>query len=606
MIPFNKYAAPIPLRGGSNNMERVLGEVTVPMLLNYPEEFTGGAFIDMCAQTTSPEAMGLQERMTLRVHTVRDILSALRQCETVPELLRLTRCRKQVMERHMFRVVGKMCDFAWKRHGELCRELTHDHAMAKGWIHPGARRSREIFSRIKDGRDRGCYDARITSIHALSTAHAEEFLLNMRNFYNTLDVEPESWSELTQRFQRWFDSQFIKYDRSRLHPDDGVSKVVAFARLRLALRDNAFTLRLLPARFPGTSRASVMKVLPFFSACSNRLEWWERRFRTISAMSGTQQHTYRGQIHRLFGLLRPWTDCTDAAHQSPGSALSVELLPHQVQGVEWLRRVERGANFDWMRVKFQGGDYVYYSPYFNEFIGHLPVTPAVGGILADAMGLGKTIQILSLIAKDLEATADEESAPDFRRATLIVVPPSILGQWVSEVEDKAPHLTVLRFHGPRRPNSSAVMLARHAPDIVITTYRLVLQEWKRGSSSALHEQVWRRVVFDESHVVKNHLAQTFKACKALISVRRWCVSATPGNNMTHIMNQLNLCHLFDALSRDITEASDDEASPDNDAEEAVALNRCRSRRMRAVGRHNSNFMAAHNTLEVYVPTLLIS
>ena len=64
-----------------------------------------------------------------------------------------------------------------------------------------------------------------------------------------------------------------------------------------------------------------------------------------------------------------------------------------------------------------------------------------GGLLGDEMGMGKTIQAVSLIMSDYPA----------KNPTLVVVPPVALMQWQSEITDYTNGtLKVLVFHGTNK------------------------------------------------------------------------------------------------------------------------------------------------------------
>jgi SNF2 family DNA or RNA helicase len=107
-----------------------------------------------------------------------------------------------------------------------------------------------------------------------------------------------------------------------------------------------------------------------------------------------------------------------------------------------------------------------------------------GGFLCDEMGLGKTVQLVSTILGN----------PKPR--TLIIVPKSIITQWVQEINRFAPTLTVGVFDGPDRK------LGDH--DITIAPYTLLtVKGGKAEAVTPLHTVEWDRVVLDEAHEIRN-------------------------------------------------------------------------------------------------------
>ncbi|KEY67680.1 hypothetical protein S7711_03933 [Stachybotrys chartarum IBT 7711] len=194
--------------------------------------------------------------------------------------------------------------------------------------------------------------------------------------------------------------------------------------------------------------------------------------------------------------------------------LKVKLLPHQVEGVTWMRGRELGP------VKK----------------GKVPK----GGLLADDMGLGKTLQTIALILTNQkpgqESRGWKKHFSDIAKTTLVVAPLALIRQWEQEIKDrvlKTHGLKVLVHHGPQRTKSFKELALY---DVVITTYQILLSE--HGSSSegpggvkagcfGLH---WWRVVLDEAHTIKNRNAKGTKACYALRSEYRWCLSGTPMQN----------------------------------------------------------------------------
>lgn len=108
------------------------------------------------------------------------------------------------------------------------------------------------------------------------------------------------------------------------------------------------------------------------------------------------------------------------------------------------------------------------------------------------MGLGKTLQIISLILTG------------GRGSTLIVAPVSVMSNWKQQIEkhvqpDQAP--SVLIYHGDKK--LSAAELMRY--NIVVTSYGRLARELDPKVQRALLDQSisWRRVVLDEGHAIRN-------------------------------------------------------------------------------------------------------
>lgn len=78
-----------------------------------------------------------------------------------------------------------------------------------------------------------------------------------------------------------------------------------------------------------------------------------------------------------------------------------------------------------------------------------------GGILAEEMGLGKTVELVALISLHKRGSTNVFGSPTpdvtttTSSATLIITPPAILQQWKNEIATLAPHLKVLIYEGIR-------------------------------------------------------------------------------------------------------------------------------------------------------------
>lgn len=194
--------------------------------------------------------------------------------------------------------------------------------------------------------------------------------------------------------------------------------------------------------------------------------------------------------------------------------LNVQLLPHQVEGVEWMRGRELGP------VKR----------------GTVPK----GGLLADDMGLGKTLQSISLILTNRKPKPDTDAwKPQYdkvEKTTLVVAPLALIRQWEHEIKekvDKPNGLKVLVHHGPQRTTKSEDLALY---DVVITTYQILVTDHGKsvmtddGKKAGCFALKWWRVILDEAHTIKNRLAKTTKACYDLRAEYRWCLSGTPMQN----------------------------------------------------------------------------
>ncbi|OCK76907.1 hypothetical protein K432DRAFT_407770 [Lepidopterella palustris CBS 459.81] len=202
-----------------------------------------------------------------------------------------------------------------------------------------------------------------------------------------------------------------------------------------------------------------------------------------------------------------------------------------------------------------------------SFLVHL-YNNGMCGMLGDEMGLGKTLQTLSLF-QYLEELDEATSSPSEEiRPYLVVCPLSVLSSWISEARRWVPNLKVLRFHGPtserarlkkvvsgqedwygnetnqskkrkadRKSGKHVSKLPSGADEtegnykIVITTYDTFAaeQSWFKKAF------VWRYVVLDEGHKIKNNITQISTSLQGLKAEFRLILTGTPLQNNLHEM-----------------------------------------------------------------------
>lgn len=147
-----------------------------------------------------------------------------------------------------------------------------------------------------------------------------------------------------------------------------------------------------------------------------------------------------------------------------------------------------------------------------------------GCILADTMGLGKTVTTLCLICN---------SHTDRHMNTLIVVPLSLLDQWQEEMKKHTniKSSDIFVYHGPPKTRNYCPSLNSRHPKVVLTTYDVIRADHPK-KTSLLHRFKIDRIVVDEIHNIRNPKTAV---SEALISYSKGIkyklgLTGTPFNN----------------------------------------------------------------------------
>lgn len=218
--------------------------------------------------------------------------------------------------------------------------------------------------------------------------------------------------------------------------------------------------------------------------------------------------------------------------------LNVTLRPYQQRSLQFCLDVENKTDELWL--PFDDGR-MFYSPHFMLFSNSK--YEMSGGFLCDEMGLGKTIVSLGLIT--LRPPMSDFSSLTQHGNTLVVCPVSLVSQWVKEAKKHiSANVKIYLHHGSNRLTSRN--LERIASnDIVVTTYGVLSRDTSLYSDvqprqGSLDRIQWWRVIFDESHILKNVNTQQYKACMHIKAKHRWVVTGTPSGNEGQIYAQINL------------------------------------------------------------------
>ncbi|MGB9179493.1 MAG: SNF2-related protein, partial [Pyrinomonadaceae bacterium] len=140
-----------------------------------------------------------------------------------------------------------------------------------------------------------------------------------------------------------------------------------------------------------------------------------------------------------------------------------------------------------------------------------------GGCLADDMGTGKTITTLAF----LQSLKERGLA---KKASLLIVPRSLVFNWEREAARFTPHLRILNHATPERTDDISDF---DDYDLVLTTYGLL----RRDVEMLMHYE-FSYLILDEAQAIKNPLAETAKAVRLLRGEHRLTLTGTPVENNT--------------------------------------------------------------------------
>ncbi|MGN8344334.1 SNF2-related protein [Pseudomonas sp. SMV71] len=202
--------------------------------------------------------------------------------------------------------------------------------------------------------------------------------------------------------------------------------------------------------------------------------------------------SWEGGEH-IRGLAQRLRDIKDYICTAP-EGLNATLRPYQLEGLSWMQSLRQLE---------------------------------VGGILADDMGLGKTLQTLAHILS-------EKNAGRLDRPCMVVMPTSLIPNWLDEASHFTPQLKVLALYGAGRKKHFA-RLAEY--DLILTTYALLPKDVERLKAQPLHV-----LILDEAQYIKNPTSKAAQAARELDARQRLCLSGTPLEN--HLGELWSLFHFL--------------------------------------------------------------
>ena len=141
-------------------------------------------------------------------------------------------------------------------------------------------------------------------------------------------------------------------------------------------------------------------------------------------------------------------------------------------------------------------------------------------ILADEMGLGKTVQTIAHLAHLAEKVG-------VWGPHLIVVPTTVLGNWMEEFNRFLPSFKIFGYFGrsSQRKQKRKGWSDLDKFNVCLTTYRIVTID-----SKVFTRRKWYSLILDEAHLIKNSKTQCFMALSKLKTINRIMLTGTPLQN----------------------------------------------------------------------------
>lgn len=161
--------------------------------------------------------------------------------------------------------------------------------------------------------------------------------------------------------------------------------------------------------------------------------------------------------------------------------MSVQPYPYQVIGIEWLTSQKK------LGLK--------------------------GAILGDVMGLGKTLQAIGFLTKNVNSGLQNN---------LVICPATLIDNWKKEIQRFSPKLKVLTHFGQYRTGIPSGLVNF---DVVVTSYDALVAD-----HAILRAINWNIVILDEAQQIKNPEAKRTLRSKGLPREFGLAISGTPLEN----------------------------------------------------------------------------
>lgn len=221
---------------------------------------------------------------------------------------------------------------------------------------------------------------------------------------------------------------------------------------------------------PGLSRGSRM------GAARRRINLLEDGQSRRSRQERARLELHHPELHTMWKDLENLPKLSSVKAEQPAN-INRELKPFQLEGLSWMRAME---DTEWG-----------------------------GGLLGDEMGMGKTIQAVSLIMSDWPA----------KQPSLVLIPPVALMQWQQEIADYTDGtLKTFVFHGQNSKTKTMTKADLMKYNVILMSYNSLESMYRKQEKgfkrkngthkekSVIHQIQFHRVILDEAHNIKVRFA----------------------------------------------------------------------------------------------------
>jgi DNA repair protein RAD16 len=207
-------------------------------------------------------------------------------------------------------------------------------------------------------------------------------------------------------------------------------------------------------------------------AARQRLNIMEERHNGRARVERARLEAHHPELHTMWQDLENLPKIGSAKIEQPAN-ISRELKPFQLEGVAWMKAMEKT---DWG-----------------------------GGLLGDEMGMGKTIQAVTLIMSDFPAP----------QPSIVLIPPVALMQWQQEIADYTDGtLKTFVFHGTNAQTKGVTVKELMKYNVILMSYNSLESMYRKQEKgfkrkngiykekSVIHQIQFHRVILDEAHNIK--------------------------------------------------------------------------------------------------------